>query len=211
MKDWFRSVTRSVRWKLIRILSPSTWDKSQKSTCPQSVIPRGSTLNAIRHFGNKPITVCEIGVNKAENTVNIMGLLNITHAYLIDFYEEYTYFFQDKSYRISQEEQKKAFGEAQRNLEPFRDRITWILKSSDKAVNDLPENVDFIYIDGNHAYESVKRDMELYWQKVADKGILAGHDFFGTYNGVIKAVHEFAMKHGLQISSDLYDWWFIKT
>lgn len=53
---------------------------------------------------------------------------------------------------------------------------------------------DWIYIDGNHLYEFVKRDLELYSPKVKPDGYLIGDDY-GAHNwwdnGVQKAVDEF--------------------
>jgi len=57
----------------------------------------------------------------------------------------------------------------------------------------------FVYIDGCHLYESVKKDLEAWWLLVEDGGILAGHDYDKTHPGVIRAVDEFAVKHGLTV------------
>ena len=45
---------------------------------------------------------------------------------------------------------------------------------------------DFIYIDGNHGYEDVKRDIELYLPKC--KHIIAGHDYTDNWPSVVSAV-----------------------
>ena len=39
------------------------------------------------------------------------------------------------------------------------------------------KSIDFIYIDGRHDYESVKRDLELYLPKLKNGGIIGGHDY----------------------------------
>jgi predicted O-methyltransferase YrrM len=54
---------------------------------------------------------------------------------------------------------------------------------------DLPL-VDFVYIDANHTYESVKRDIELALSILKPNGIIAGHDYYNEFTGVIKAVDE---------------------
>ncbi len=209
-REYFKDVTRKVRWKLIQILSPSIWFKYQGSQL--NGLPRGSTLYAIEYFRDKPITYCEIGVHKGDNVLDVNNRLNVQNSYLIDMYEEYKEYpnvrLDEKVVILTKELQDEAFKIAKENLEPFR--VTWILKYSDKAIEDLPDNIDFIYIDGNHDYEYVKKDIELYWKKVSDKGILAGHDFMGRFNGVVNAVSEFSHKNKLHIYSDNYDWWFIK-
>jgi hypothetical protein len=53
---------------------------------------------------------------------------------------------------------------------------------------------DWIYIDGNHLYEYVKRDLELYYAKTKAGGYIAGDDYGNAGwwdNGVQKAVDEF--------------------
>ena len=40
-----------------------------------------------------------------------------------------------------------------------------------------PASVDFVYLDGAHDYENVKKEMGPYWDRVAPGGILAGHDY----------------------------------
>jgi len=56
------------------------------------------------------------------------------------------------------------------------------------------EYFDWIYIDGNHLYEFVRRDLELYHTKVKRGGLIAGDDYHrgGWWKGGVKrAVDEF--------------------
>lgn len=53
---------------------------------------------------------------------------------------------------------------------------------------------DWLYIDGNHLYECVKQDLELYCPKVKDGGYIVGDDYGAEgwwENGVQRAVDEF--------------------
>jgi predicted O-methyltransferase YrrM len=48
----------------------------------------------------------------------------------------------------------------------------------------LPEGqVDFLFIDGDHSYEGVRRDFELYSQLAADGGLVAFHDIVPSRPG----------------------------
>ncbi len=52
---------------------------------------------------------------------------------------------------------------------------------------------DFVFIDADHSYEAVKKDIEAWWPLVKDNGILGGHDYDHNnrgWPGVYKAVHE---------------------
>jgi len=42
------------------------------------------------------------------------------------------------------------------------------------------EKIDFVFIDGDHSYEGVRKDFELYYPLVADDGIIAFHDINET-------------------------------
>lgn len=50
------------------------------------------------------------------------------------------------------------------------------------------ESLDFVFIDANHSFGEVKKDIEAWLPKVKRTGILAGHDFDITTPGVAKAV-----------------------
>ena len=52
-------------------------------------------------------------------------------------------------------------------------------------------SVDLVFIDANHTYEHVKEDIEAWYPKIRDGGILSGHDFNGDFPGVEKAVREY--------------------
>ena len=50
---------------------------------------------------------------------------------------------------------------------------------------------DYIYIDADHSYESVKADIETWLPFVKPSGIIAGHDYSAHFTGVVTAVNEF--------------------
>ncbi len=62
------------------------------------------------------------------------------------------------------------------------------------------ESLDWIYIDGNHLYEFVRRDLELAFAKVKPGGLITGDDYRGGswwQGGVKRAVDEFAARANL--------------
>ena len=69
-------------------------------------------------------------------------------------------------------------------------------RSVDAAASFSDESLDWVYIDGDHTYEAVKRDLDAYYRTVKSGGFLAGDDYGRTGgwfgDGVTRAVDEFA-------------------
>lgn len=77
------------------------------------------------------------------------------------------------------------------NVGEGRDRCTMLRKTSEEAAPGvLDGQVDLVFIDALHDYQSVKADIALWWPKVRAGGILAGHDFNHKWPGVERAVAE---------------------
>jgi hypothetical protein len=49
---------------------------------------------------------------------------------------------------------------------------TWRLRRSSK-----PGCLDFVFVDGDHRYEHVVRDLNEWWELLRPGGVMAGHDF----------------------------------
>ena len=78
-------------------------------------------------------------------------------------------------------------------LENMGDRkFTPIKKLSEEAVLDFEdESCDVVFIDMEHTYEAVCRDIDIWLKKVKFGGYLAGHDYDPlNWPGVTKAVNE---------------------
>ena len=55
--------------------------------------------------------------------------------------------------------------------------------------------VDVVYVDGDHSYEAVKKDIDTWWTKIPEGGVLCGHDYHAGWPGVVQAVDEFIAKY----------------
>ncbi len=51
-----------------------------------------------------------------------------------------------------------------------------VVKTSEQAAREFLHPVELIFIDGDHDYESVKRDFELWYPKLVTGGVIAFHD-----------------------------------
>ena len=82
--------------------------------------------------------------------------------------------------------------------------------SSDDAVSSLPEELDFVYVDGNHAGRQVERDLSNYWPKIRPGGVIGGHDWkLPDFEGLVNAVIRFSVEKNLVLHGELMDYWFI--
>jgi predicted O-methyltransferase YrrM len=84
---------------------------------------------------------------------------------------------------------------AQDNISDFAPRGKILRGYSQDFVNSFEdESLDYIFIDGDHSYEGALRDCELFFSKIKNGGIFAGHDW--SFEGVQKAVNEFKDRNG---------------
>lgn len=76
------------------------------------------------------------------------------------------------------------------NIKPISHVITPVRKPSIEAAKDFADgSIDIVYIDANHDYEEVKKDIEAWLPKIKKGGIISGHDY-GGWPGVTRAVNE---------------------
>jgi predicted O-methyltransferase YrrM len=165
---------------------------------------RTSVKFAKNYFKGKEIVAAEIGTYKGENALNMLEKLNIKKIYLIDPYEVYENYEED----ISSKNTDENYNSARRRLRKYSKKTIYIKKFSDEAWKFIPEELEFVYVDGNHEYEYVKKDMEIYWKKLKKGGILAGHDI--SWPGVSKAFCEFVQEKKLLPLIQAMDWWVVK-
>jgi hypothetical protein len=83
-------------------------------------------------------------------------------------------------------------GKVYASLAPVHDvmGMCYVGDSAETANKFADGSLDFVFIDANHEYEAVAKDIDAWRPKLTEHGILAGHDFTLDYPGVIKAVTE---------------------
>lgn len=74
------------------------------------------------------------------------------------------------------------------NVKQFQGVITCVRGFSDKIIREIPDKIDFLFIDGDHSYEGVTKDLALYLPKLKPNAILAMHDY--SRQTVKKAINE---------------------
>ena len=97
---------------------------------------------------------------------------------------------------------ERIYNMAVEKLKPYNTTI--IRKSSVDAAKDIPdESLDFVFIDADHKYESVKENINTWAPKVRRGGCVSGHDYYvfrwSKNSGVIDAVDEYVKKHNIHL------------
>lgn len=115
--------------------------------------------------------------------------------------------YDDGGIQITQEKLDAQFAAAQENISEF-DRATIVKEYSDKVASFVEEDLlDYIFIDGDHSYDGVLKDLENFYSKVKTGGIFAGHDY--SLKGVRDALDEFRKNKDLDpIKHTNHDVWY---
>jgi predicted O-methyltransferase YrrM len=148
-------------------------------------------VKAMKKLNKKCITAIEVGVNEGVHAENMLRNLSIHKLILVDSY---------------QKEWKYAQKIAHERLEQYPVAIKfWLKKKSVDASHYFKkEYADFIYIDGDHSYKEVYRDLIAWYPKVKEGGIFAGHDVLNQ--DVFDAVTDFCLKEGIDFEYATPDW-----
>eukprot|EP00439_Symbiodinium_sp_Y106_P058505 s4576_g8.t1 len=136
----------------------------------------------------RELRAAEVGVFKAGTSSRLLDLFENLRILLVDPYhlhtENHTAEFQQlEEFYVSS---KSTFLEASRATQRFRQRASFVLQSSG-SLQWLRGDLDFVFLDGDHRYSSVRRDLKVFWPLLRPHGILAGHDFSPTFPGVVEA------------------------
>lgn len=73
--------------------------------------------------------------------------------------------------------------------EQHKDRARLIVGDSAAAASEFEDgSLDFVFIDADHSYEAVRRDIDAWRSKVKPGGWFGGHDYNRKFFGVVRAV-----------------------
>lgn len=132
----------------------------------------------------------EIGVYQGVMSERLLTSIPGLTLYMIDSWAETT---DDPDENIIERYYDKSeynYHIATTTVEHFGDRARIYRRCSLSMVEFFEDNsLDFVYIDADHRYESVKADIIAWLPKVKKNGWLCGHDY-GEKQGVTKAVDE---------------------
>lgn len=176
-------------------------NKSDRLQSKERRIKVINSRNELLDFLPKGMVIAELGVFKGEFSDLILEKTDPSELFLIDLFPSDTC-SGDKDgnnvVSVNLEEYYDSF------VEKFKDnlKVKIIKDYTTNFLNSLEdEYLDAVYIDADHSYESVKKDLELSYVKVKLGGIIMGHDYNQeSFPGVVRAVDEFCDEYNLKIS-----------
>ncbi len=174
-------------------------------------------INKIQLF-DKPLMGVEIGVASGKHAKQILNFLNIKQLVLVDPWKVHS-------------DDWQADNTSPKGLDKFDD--TFHENNYKKAVKNFSNNpkvkiirdysvnaakmfddkyFDFVYLDGDHSYEGVKKDLDSWYPKLKKFGVMCGDDYGNIHLPVIEAVSEFVYEHKLLVTcSEDKQFWFVKV
>tara|TARA_Y100000389_G_scaffold181177_1_gene196567 strand:- start:1164 stop:1733 length:570 start_codon:yes stop_codon:yes gene_type:complete len=170
--------------KTLRFNTPAEWNSLPYNYLYTGMLELLLTLKETLSSPT-PKTMIEIGSYMGESTAMFasVGLFDTIHS--IEPHSGNEEF--NKLYGYTWEDVKKEYKINTR----YFDNIIYHQDYSHNVVDKFEDNsIDFIYIDAEHTYESVKRDLELYLPKLKRGGTIGGHDYHEVWPGVCKAIDE---------------------
>jgi len=155
---------------------------------------------------DREIIGVEIGIWKAENIKRISEECpNIKKLYGVDPYQPYGNW---KRY-VDEESLKNAKNQAIINTHNLKN-VELFFKTSLEASKDFEDgSLDFVFIDGNHSFESAYNDIVTWYPKVKTGGLFSGDDFIidGVNDALYKFKRENNMLHKIHIEEDIWYWY----
>lgn len=139
-------------------------------------------------------TGAEIGVAEGRYSKRMCDLNPGVELLCVDTWQKYS----GNRRGGPQSQHDRNYDIAQRILAPFDTTIVRAF-SMDAVRNIELESLDFVYIDGNHDFDYVMRDIIEWGRRVRRGGIISGHDYYHFRDaGVVEAVDAYILAHGIE-------------
>ncbi len=171
---------------------------------------RTQLVDLLKHF-NLPLTGIEVGVAEGYNSFDLLEK-GMEKLYLVDNWRTIHGVTGDGNF--DQAWHEKNYMDAMARVEPHRDKVIVLRGLSNQMCHNVPdESVSMVYLDGDHSYVGVLKDLNCWYPKVVKGGIIAGHDFLNPAYGVRQAVQDF-FKGTINIIEENQEcdagFWFVK-
>lgn len=124
-----------------------------------------------------PKNICEVGVHEGKYSRHILNIIpSIEKFYLVDCWRQLDN-YNDRCNTIDAV-QEKCLQETINNITEWKDKVHILRGLSLEVADKIPDaSLDWVYIDARHDYLGCKQDINCYWPKLRNGGILSGHDY----------------------------------
>lgn len=151
---------------------------------------------AIAQAANGAVFV-EVGAYLGRSSVYLASRIKRSRksirVYVVDLWDGW--FYDDYRPQTPMPESSDVFWHFIRNVRRAGvEDVLYPLRMPSEKASSLFEDgtVDFVFLDADHGYEAVRRDLRCWFPKVKRRGLLGGHDYVREeYPGVRRAVDEF--------------------
>jgi precorrin-6B methylase 2 len=126
-------------------------------------------------------TIVEIGSWKGKSTAALCSACKGT-VYSVDTFKGSA----SEKEEHAEAKQRDIYQDFKANTKQFKNLVSYKMTSLKASKKFKDKSVDMVFIDGEHTYEAVKQDIELWLPKC--KKLICGHDY--NYNDVAQAVNQ---------------------
>jgi len=143
----------------------------------------------------------EIGVAGGHFTKQIAATWNFGQLCCVDPWINFKDGYED-SCNLDDKTQEERFNQFAKDFADNPKVVVMRRMSHEASKSVKPASADFIYLDANHSFTEVMRDLLCWWPILKPGGIFAGHDYYdgnGKGHGVKLAVDMFASDRGLKV------------
>jgi predicted O-methyltransferase YrrM len=150
----------------------------------------------------------EVGCAKGNTTARLLAACPYLKLYCVDMWawspQNFTEYSKDIYKDWDFKEVRKTF---RKQTHPYKRRITELRGLSWEMPQFVYKELDFVFIDADHGYESVLQDIKAWTPKLKAGGLLSGHDI--NLPSVQKAVEELIDPAYINYADDNV-WWCYK-
>jgi cephalosporin hydroxylase len=175
----------------IKTIDGSVFDYQHNYAQAVKDCPDGGTMVEVGSWMGQSIAFLAVEATNSGKGIHIVSV----DSFLGDLYN---------TYREQENHQWETF---KNNLLPVWKDLT-VIKSLSDVASRYFKDINYVFIDADHSYDAVCKDIDAWWVTVISGGRFAGHDY--KHPPVRQAVDEFSARVGISYFSDGNYWEFIK-
>lgn len=136
-----------------------------------------------------PLIAAEVGVAEGNFSFDLLNE-GIEKLYSIDYWDHIPNISGDGNF--SNDWHSDNYDRTVERLKRFGEKSIILKGKSTEMAKFIPDNsLGLVHLDGDHSTNGVWNDLNAYFPKLIDGGIMSGHDYLAPEYGVMEAVMKF--------------------